>query len=454
MPDEELEGELRRLFAQLIERTPPLQSLSLDAHRRRGGVFLSWRTRTRRIWVAGVTAIAAMAVILAFILPSSSGIVSDSRLGLSISGAAVTAPAVSEVTFTVSYLPDGFHILSTSRENDSESPDNSGQQSTYGRGSVLDSGAGKISVAIEPVLTGTSPSVTFGPGSHSTAGPIIDGVHSVFVARPPTAQIPISGPCTVIERNAPTENIAAEELAWNEQSGNPGVSFVIDVMYEGKAALPQATIVRVAEGVQFDTSTWSCWTDQGGLLHQVTSSAACTSGQAGSPVSSRLLAGGSVIARGSLFGSSWEFVVDSETCPLTQNGSRNSATAFGLLGQNGLSCGPFVDATSEFQQSEANVVIENLPSGQRVACGSVPADVSSVTVLSPAGPGVSEPVLPTQRVGSSFFVMSLGKIGSTCYYVCKGSVTVNLYSGSKLLSSHEVQELAVSESAASYRVRS
>src|SRR5665213_2941045 len=176
MPDEELEGELRRLFAQLIERTPPLQALRIDTPRRQLRPRPLWRTGPRRSWIAGVAAIAALAVILAFILPSSSGIVSDSRLGLSISGAAVTAPPAPGVTFTVNYLPSGFHLLSTSRENDSVSPSNTGQQSTYGRGSVPDSGDGKISVAIEPVLTGRSPSVTFGPGSRSTAGPVIDGV--------------------------------------------------------------------------------------------------------------------------------------------------------------------------------------------------------------------------------------------------------------------------------------
>ena len=453
MPDEDLEVELRRLFAQLIERTPPLQTLNLDAHHRRLGSRWLWRTRSRRTWTAGVTAIAALSVVLAFILPSSSGIVSDSRLGLSISGAAETAPSTPGVTFTVSYLPSGFHLLSTTRVTDSVSPANSAQQSTYGRGTVLDSGAGKIFVGVEPIPTATSPETTLGPGSRSITGPVIGSAQSVFVTRPPTTEIPVSGPCSVFDRNGGVR-IAAEELAWKVPSSTPGVSFVVDVMYEGKVALPQADIVRVGQGIRFDASSWSCWTVQGGLLHQNFSGAACAPGQAGSIANHPLLTGGSVIARGSLYGSPWEFVVATATCHPTREDARGSATAFGLVAEDGLSCGPFVSTTSEFRQSYANIVVENLPSGQRLACGSVPPEVSSVTVTSREGPGVSETVLPTKRVGSSFFVMSLGKVGATCYFVCKGSITVKLYSGPKLLSSHEWQETATEESGQSYGVKS
>jgi hypothetical protein len=189
-------------------------------------------------------------------------------------------------------------------------------------------------------------------------------------------------------------------------------------------------------------------------LYQTSSNAACAPGQVSAASSDPALAGGEVIARGSLYGSPWKFIVATAACHPTSSSSPRSATSFGLVGANGLTCGAFTSPTSEFRDSEANVTVENLPSGQRVACGSVPSEVSSVTVTSQQGAGVSEPVLSAKRVGSAFFVISLGKVGAICYYVCKGSVTVNLYSGSSLISSHRWQELATETSSQSYGVRS
>jgi hypothetical protein len=447
MADDELEDELHHYFAQLIEQTPSLRPLTFAARSSRRS--LAWRTRRRGAWTTGLAAVGVLAVTLAFVLPSSPGIVRDSRLGLTVSGAAVVVPLAPNVTFAPSYVPAGFHLLATVRATDVVTPIDSIQSLSYARGGA-ESGGGHLVVSIRPTA-GTPSLAGVEPGATSTAGPVINGAKSVLVTNHQSGQA-ITGPCSVLEPNGSKELHVVEQLLWRQPSDVPDVSLTLQVTYLGKAGIAKEDLFRVAEGLRFDVSSWSCWADQAGLLHQTSMVGACAPGQLGSLPTDPFLTGGSVVSRGSLYGSPWEFVVATEKCNLSQKGAPASVTAFGLVGRNDLLCGDPGTSTAGFHQSEAYVDVVNLASGERVACGSVPAAVSTVTIVSKGGAGVSEPVLPIHRAGSAFFVMSLGKVGAACYYVCRGSVTVRLYAGSRLISSHTWQPSATENSAASYAV--
>src|ERR1700761_9061502 len=161
MPDEDLNGDLHRLFAHLIERTPPLPRLNFDEDRRPRATALLRRLRTRPAWIAASGAIVAAAILLAFVLPSSSGIVSDAKLGLSVSDAAVTPNSHPGLTFKVSDLPRGFHLVDSVRETNLVTPGNSRQSATYERSSTT--GSGKLTIAIQPATASGFPKVDLGP---------------------------------------------------------------------------------------------------------------------------------------------------------------------------------------------------------------------------------------------------------------------------------------------------
>lgn len=435
MPTDRLDESLRTLFARLVDAAPlaaPIDfgALANSGHggHRRGGLAAGRKSRGWRRGAGALVVVGLAITLLVLLLPTSTGQIDDSSLGMTIGGATITPAVDGSGTVSLGHLPSGFHLVRRSRITDLVAPLNSSQRVTYE--AVSGSEVPAIGVVLTPVLSSRGPlAALVSPGSGSVRGPVIGGSRSYLRTTHYQGDLLTLGPCSgVSDAGGRQLALVSEEVEWNVSTPVAGLYLQAQVIYTGARALAEATMLRMARSLRLTPDPWNCWSLRSGQLHQDEFQRTCTPGEVDAPPTGKGLGRAPVISTGTLFGAPWEFQAVTASCIPGGGTSPEQVVEFQLSGTNGLVCGGWGRA------GRVDAEIENLPNGERVACGAVPSAVTSISMRSSSGPAVSIAVFHRTSGPWAFFAMSLGRSGaSSCYRVCRGSLTMDLYKGPRLV---------------------